>query len=180
MHLARIWVFGAVVVVATAPLLAAQEKSSPADELGQKVLAFAKANLDKKIGDGECAALPAAALRAAGAKTVYDYPDNAKIQDLVWGIAVKDVGKAQPGDILQFVGVKIVRTAKKGDKNVKITEELPQHTAIVLENLGQGKFKLYEQNYGMLGAEVKKVQQTEIDLTGIKQGTVKAYRPEKK
>jgi len=46
------------------------------ESLGERIVAFCKANKGKQVGDGECAALAKAALKEVDAKPRSTYPDN--------------------------------------------------------------------------------------------------------
>jgi hypothetical protein len=167
--------------------------------LGAKVVAYARAHLHKKVGDGECFALADKALRHAGAKSASDYGEITDDADYVWGDPV-DLKDVAPGDVIQFRDFDV-------DTRVDTTKELPgggeetawkerhatrgHHTAIVEQNLGNGKIIILEQHVKPLGPVVQrhtipisspavahqkdKLIYTTIAVTVT--GTIKAFRP---
>src|SRR5581483_10484488 len=87
---------------------AASARADDADGVAKEVLAFAKGQLGKQVGNGQCAVLVIEALKAAGAKTTVDYGVNGPGKDYIWGTEVKKYPDVKPGDIVQFRDVKIV------------------------------------------------------------------------
>jgi hypothetical protein len=170
--------FSAAVV---ALLLAADAPKEPeVPELNKKVLAFARDQLGKKVGDGECATLATAALRAAGARGL----SRSDGGEYIWGELVRTVtprtnlmGEVRPGDLLQFRDV--VMTGRVGRDTVE--SSYPHHTAIVTAVKNDGKvLEILHQNAGGAGADDeqrRKVQQATLRLSDLKQGSVKIYRP---
>src|SRR5436309_12869676 len=86
-----------------------------ADDFGERVVQFCQANKGKQVGAGNCYALAAKALNAAGAKPRFLNPDFPGKEDYVWGKLVmyqeatekglkrENKGKdMQPGDVIQF------------------------------------------------------------------------------
>jgi hypothetical protein len=168
-------------------------------KLGAAVVAFARAHLGKKVGDGECFALADKALRRAGAKSAADYGEITDDADYIWGDPV-DLKDVAPGDILQFRDFDI-------DTRTDTTTELPRggektewkervatrghHTAVVEQNLGNGSIIILEQHVKPLGPVVQrhtipisapnvlhskgKVIYTTVTVTVT--GTINAYRP---
>jgi len=116
------------------------------------------------IGDGQCTALVEAALKAARAK----YPGN-----YVWGTPVA-LGDVQPGDILQFEGVKFESPNSRSN--------YPHHTAIV-QAVNGTVLTLIHQNVGTRDPNQKprvldsRVRNDDINLAHKTQGTIQAYRP---
>ena len=144
-------------------------------ELGAEVAAFARANLGRKVGDGECSALAAEALRHAGARR----PGGGS-----WGDPVTNLRDARPGDILQFEDATFVQRRARPDGVVtKRTYRTPRHTAIVAETAGRGRdfrMLLLHQNAGMRGddeAEKKVVQEWTLRPVELKSGTIRVFRP---
>src|SRR5687767_3086371 len=74
--------------------------------VAQRVVDFGTTHVGKKVGDGSCWSLPYAALKHAGAKTPHDLGADL----YVWGTRINNLKDAQPGDILQFKGVRIKHT----------------------------------------------------------------------
>ncbi len=168
-------------VLAMVLLLAADApKEVDVPELNQKVLAFAKDNLGKKVGDGECATLAVQALREAKAKPWFVSPEG----EYIWGKLVRTVtpktnlgGEALPGDIVQFRDV--TTAGKIGGTTIEASYSL--HTAIVAAVKDDGKvLELLHQNYGEVQAkdeDRRKVQRSTLRFEDLKKGTIKIYRP---
>jgi hypothetical protein len=162
-------------------LLAADDSKKPdIPELNKKVLEFARDNLGKKVGDGECATLAALALRKAEARRW----STSRTGEYVWGKLVRTVadgtnltGDVLPGDILQFRGV--VFAGRAGGRTFEST--YPLHTAIVAAVKNDGKVvEVLHQNAGNFAApaaERRKVQRTTLRFAELKKGSVKIYRP---
>jgi len=138
----------------------------------QRVLAYAKANLGRTVGNGECAALAFQALKAAGAKprARHGFPTQ---RDYVWGKlvllieatpegpkstgSIRDVG---PGDIAQFSNVKSGRA------------HFGHHTAVVSE-ISATRLAMVEQHVG--GG--RNVVEGAIRLDKLSSGWIRFYRP---
>ena len=151
--------------------------SKPAtNELGNKVVEFAKSQIGKQVGKGQCSHLVEAALAQAGAKATTDFGVGGSNKDYVWGTPVPNYDDVQPGDIIQFRNVKIMGQLVVKGKKLNVTMTIPHHSSIVYANLGKGRLKLLEQNVG----GVKVVQETEMNFATKQSGTVWFYRPVKK
>ena len=144
--------------------------------LNRKVLAFAKANLGQQVGDGQCAVLAQAALEAAGAKNFDSLGPTGPGADYVWGRLVATetpgshpTGGIKPGDILQFSNVQIVKSFQNGST---MTMTATHHTAIV-EKVSGTTITVLQQNYN----GILQVGEGQIELDGLQQGTIRAYRP---
>jgi hypothetical protein len=134
-------------------------------ELNREVVQFAKSNIGKKIGRGECWDLAAEALNKAGATWDGQFGFGKKIDPL------KDC--VYPGDVIQFKNVRI--KYQKG--NTFYLEEMDQHTALVYEVKGKGSFVIAEQNTSRLG---RKVGLNDLALDNVTKGKLQFFRPEKK
>jgi hypothetical protein len=180
----QVRLLGAVACV----LLAAAAAPATAGELGTRVKKFAQDRLGRKVGDGECATLAVEALRAADARTTFDYGVSGPDGDYRWGKLLARFDDAQPGDVIQYRDVKIVSTTTNRTRDgVTWTETRTQtmghHTAIVSANLGGGKLRVLEQNVGPLDkgdAARKVVQENELNLSDMTSGKVWIYRPVQK
>jgi len=162
-------------------LLAADApKEGEVPELNQKVLAFTKDNLGKKVGDGECATLAVQALREAKAKPWFISPEG----EYIWGKLVRTVtpktnlgGEALPGDIVQFRDV--TTTGKVGGTTIEAS--YPLHTAVIAAVKDDGKIvELLHQNYGEVQAkdeDRRKVQRSTLRFEDLQKGSIKIYRP---
>ena len=141
----------------------------PSNGLGAEIVAFAKANLGKKVNNGECAMLVVDAFKVVGAVM----PKHQGVT-YIWGDKVADQNAAQPGDIIQFENVKFEKKLPKGGRS---TSSMAHHTAIVAEGLEPGVYKILHQNVG--GSKL--VQYGTINLGNRKPGgSLVFYRPQPK
>ncbi len=135
-------------------------------KLNGKVLTFAKLNVGKQVGDGQCWTLADQALKFAGARR----PGSGGLGIFQFGTAIAN-GKnpptslMRPGDIVQFEEVKFE------DGNSWF--EFPKHTAIVQSVQGT-KVTLLHQNLG----NQKTVQSTTLDFSKLTKGTYYAFHAE--
>jgi hypothetical protein len=164
-----------IVGLALSAILAVQSAhagTGKATAVRQRVLAYAKANLGRTVGNGECAALAFQALQAAGAKprAKHGFPTQ---RDYVWGDLVlliqatpegpKSSGSildVQPGDIAQFSNVKSGRA------------HMGHHTAVVSE-ISATRLGMVEQHVG--GGRT--VVEGAIRLDKLSEGWIRFYRP---
>ena len=177
-------------------------------ELSNKVRAW----VEKKVGgkavarprshrhakDDKCFVLVDEALEAAGAKSARDFADGGIIRagdDYVWGTEV-EVGKVQPGDVLQFrdhvVVTKVEEMTEKGswEEREVWDNERPHHTAVVVEVREDGTVVVAEQNVRprpnrvsrneiarlAAGEEVRRVSRNRRHTITVT-GSVTVYRP---
>ena len=133
--------------------------------LNAKIIAFVDKNIGKKVGRGECWDLAQIPLDEYHADWDGQYNYGKKID------YKKD--KILPGDIIQFEKVVI----KQQEGNKFIITNLPHHTAIVYEVLGDGIFKIANQNTNTHG---KKVSIDELNTNYLTKGKIQFYRPEEK
>lgn len=183
----------AVAALAVPPLFAAAEpptatKSTKVAEKaaspGAEVVEFARENLGKKVGDGECAALVMEAYKKIDAKTTVDYGVTDLDGDYVWGEEVTDLKEVKPGDVIQFRDLETVTktVTQQGNRILTrtATRNYGHHTAIVSKVLGDGRFLTLEQNAGtpdQPDEERKKVQENELNLKDRTGGKYWIYRP---
>ncbi len=126
--------------------------------IGPKVVQYARGKLNQQVLRGECYDLADLGLKKAGAKSAPDFGTITDDADYEWGTRV-EAKDALPGDIVQFrdheieieTVTKTVTKKKDGSwqeetKTETATVSRPHHTAIVEENLGNGAFKILEQN----------------------------------
>lgn len=143
-----------------------------AESPGDKVVEFCRQNLDRKVGNGQCAGLAAQALKAAGAQ-VRSGPDFPNKGDYVWGKRVylrevtangpKESGNlddVRPGDIIQF---RDTRWAKA---------HYAHHTAVVATVDGM-ILKTYQQNAN----HKQYVTEGVLRLEKLEEGWIRIYRP---
>ncbi len=151
--------------------------------LNEKVLTYAREQVGQRVGDGSCATLAIAALKASGAKA---YPDSRAEGGLVWGEPVASFQEALPGDILQFENAVFHgRQNLAGGRWISWHHEYPHHTAIVSRVAQRGKvFAILQQNVTITwkGQEpdeaAKGVQETTLRLDSLRKGgSLKLYRP---
>jgi hypothetical protein len=152
----------------------------PALERNGKVVEFARSQVGRKVGDGECTTLVTQALRAAGARRT---PVNRGDGDYLWGRPVASFREALPGDVVQFRDV-VFRGKRYLSKRrwTSWHNEYPHHTAIVAAVRERGEsVDLLHQNVGGDGAtdaERRVVSQTTIRPGSLqKGGTFWIYRP---
>ncbi len=155
----RVWAAG------SAPDMAMTSFSSDCDSipgLNQRILEFVSAHIRKKVGRGECWDLAAEALNTHKAKWNGRYAYGREIQyqqECVF-----------PGDMIQFEGVQF---SYRIDNRI-VTETMAHHTAVVYAVKGTGIFTIAHQNTSFSG---KKVGLSDLDLSTIKRGRFKIYRP---
>jgi hypothetical protein len=142
--------------------------------VNEGVVEFARSKLGQRVGDGECTALAAEALRYAGASRSRSKPG-------VWGDQLESLKGIQPGDILQFDDAVFVRRrTRKDGAIIKETLSFPHHTAVVARVRKRAEkpvLVILHQNAGVPGGDNKVVSEWTIDLAEKRGGTVKAYRP---
>jgi hypothetical protein len=124
---------------------------------GSAVAAFVKKHKGRKVGDGQCWALANEAFKACGLHR----PEG---QLRVWGREVNWRREALlPGDIIE------IKAARFRDG----TYTSSTHTMVVMQPLGPAKARIAEQNFGGR----LKVTERELDLTGLRSGSMHVYRP---
>jgi hypothetical protein len=151
--------------------------------LGDRVRDYALGRTGQQVGRGECTDLATFALREAGARASFPAQDGHP----AWGAAIA-VAAAEPGDILQFRNHRTTISNSGGDVTTEHRGH-PQHTAVVIENLGNGVLRVAEQNMLLPGARqaTRTVMTSTVFLTGrilpdqrtvTVSGGVWVYRPE--
>jgi hypothetical protein len=159
----------------------------PEPVLNAKVVAFAKKNVGKQVGDGECSALAVEALKSVGAKPFGSWKDSPGEGDYVWGSLVYGFGikdgirsedvaigtTIQPGDIVQYRDAEFQGKSPNGGT---YKASAPHHTSVVLAVKNNGKsLVVLEQNTNGR----KTVGEGTIHLSDLQSGWVKVYRPVK-
>ncbi|MEO5906208.1 MAG: hypothetical protein ABIQ11_05750 [Saprospiraceae bacterium] len=141
------------------------DPSIPCDSiplLNQKIIEFVNANLNKKVGRGECWDLAAHALNTYHAK--WD-------GQLTYGTKVDYKSECvHPGDIMQLERV----VAEYKIEGGTMQDEIPHHTAVIYEVKSTGNFILAHQNYN----NKKKVTLTPLNMEHVKRGKALIYRPQ--
>jgi hypothetical protein len=129
---------------------AEKPKKKPAPPpLNQAVLKVAESCIGKQIGNGECTTFVESVRRAAGVRG---------------GISLDRPEQVLPGDLVYF------REARFADGSAM---GFPNHVAIVRRREGKRLFLLHQNFNGN-----KTVQETSVDLGGLKSGAVRILRPE--
>lgn len=137
--------------------------------INQKVVAWARGKLKKRVGRGQCWDLADQALRHAGARSSTTVGSS---DDYVWGQEIPIIA-AVPGDILQFRDHVVTTTTttktiwangslSSGPDAVPATR--PHHTAIVVA-VGPGVLTILEQHVKPGGEHVQQ------HILPIRQGT---------
>jgi hypothetical protein len=145
--------------------------------VNQRLLAYASAQIGKRVAGGQCAGLVNEGLRIAKAKPYGSWADWPTEGDYVWGdrITVVDpentnINQVKPGDILQYRNVRIV--SKTGNSTRSFSA--PQHTAIVESVDPQtNQVTVLQQNFN----NNQKVTRDPLTIRGIRAGTIYVYRP---
>lgn len=147
--------------------------------LNEAVVAFARSQRGKQVGDGSCVTLATEALRRSGAKRISLRRADG---DYVWGRRIDHFKDALPGDILQFRDAEF--QGKKRLPRRRWTSwhySYPHHTAIVAEVSDAGKLvTVLHQNVGGPGvddAQKKRVQDGTLQVDSLQKGWVRIYRP---
>lgn len=136
---------------------------SPKLFINDKIMDYVKTTIGKKVGRGECWDIAQMALDLTGAdwQRTKGYGNRYNWKKT----------KAMPGDIIQFTRFSIRKEFKNG-YSVE-SYGAPDHTAIVWEVLGPGKFKIAHQNVN----GVRKMMIQELDLNGKASGKIEFFRP---
>jgi hypothetical protein len=152
----------------------------------QKVVVWARGKLGHKIGRGECWDLGEQALKQAGAQTSNDLGPVDADSDYIWGDPVSDVGKVEPGDILQIrdhlvtTETKIEYVFKDGSTVVETNERTAKrghHTAIVNGKVdANGGVKTLEQHVKPLGDIVQNMYLYTRDVPSVESKSVGRYK----
>jgi hypothetical protein len=148
--------------------------------MNDRVVAFARGHLGKRVGNGECTSLAVEALRSAGARRT---PLNRGDGDYVWGRPVASFRDAIPGDLVQFRDA-VFRGKRRVTSRRSETwrYEYPHHTAVVAAVRENGRVVIVlHQNVGSEGSpdEAKRlVTETTLRTDSLqKGGKVWIYRP---
>lgn len=160
-------------------LLLVAPASSFAESISERIVAYCQKNVDQQVGDGECYALAAKAVEAAGGRHQSKFKDHPNEDDYVWGKLVasyemtkagpKQSGKAsdiRPGDIIQYRDTKWKGNFTYG-----------HHTAVVgAVKEGSTKIDIFHQNVN--GKRI--VLADSLDFAGLESGWVRIYRAQAK
>jgi hypothetical protein len=145
--------------------------------LSEKVVEYARSRLGEQVGDGECTALAAAALRHAGARLRRGSPTP-------WGEEVDSLRDARPGDILQFENAVFVRHRVLENGGILTTTmTFDHHTAIIAGVRKRGPrpiLVILHQNVHTADSDDvdgKVVQQATLNLAEKRSGSIRVFRP---
>jgi hypothetical protein len=143
-------------------VVTAQQDCDETPFINQRIVELADAEINKKVGTGECWDLAKMVLDGTGAEwdgyEVYGELINHKSECIY------------AGDIIQFKNVKI--EWKEG--KYTYSETMKHHTAIVNEVKEDGTLVLIHQNTGQHG---RKVGTTIFRINDMKKGRLMIYRP---
>jgi hypothetical protein len=163
-------------------------QQAPAQSLSKQLVEFCESHLGKKVDSGQCSALAWAALRAAGAKELNDFPERPGKGDYVWGELVSTwVGKKgepvekkvdgkriKPGYVIQYRNT--VFKGKNGNGG-SYSYHYGHHTSVISKyNPKTGEIELFEQNVN----DKQIVQKTTLNLHDLHEGWIRIYRPVRK
>ncbi len=165
-----------ILTIAALTLITAGDISAKKTFLNEEILSFARDNLGKTIGRGECWDLAAKPLRDLNASWDQKYVFGLAIASgTANGLHIKQGYKLKPGDIIQFKSVYIKETWRKGNSYGWRSMSLgnPWHTAIIEVVLSAKKFLVFHQN----ASGKRYVTRDTIDLAYIQLGTYTVYRP---
>jgi NPCBM/NEW2 domain len=129
-------------------------------QLNERVVTFAKNNLGKQVGDGECWTLVGAALTSAGARIPTPIETNARVS----GRRLETYEKRLPGDIVEFSNVRL------GMKDKSDSIRIPFHTTILLL-VKNGKYVLLHQH------AAQPVAVWDLSQFELTEGELIVYRP---
>ncbi len=172
-----------ITLVLLGTLSAPGQDDGAAPSVSQTVLEFARSNLGRKVGNGECATLAIEGLKKAGTQPHF------KDGGVVWGAERGSIEEAQPGDIIQFANVTfIVRKKLPRGGMSTFTYSFPRHTAIlaaIKKAKGDGPpvLTILHQNAGLVDQpeeERRKVSEWTIDLKDLQNGDLTAFEPGKR
>jgi hypothetical protein len=153
----------AAVLAGLAVLTCSPAEAAPA--LSRKVLRYARSQMGRQVGNGECWTLADRALRFAGARR----PGRGSYGSYVFG---RRIGRRslQPGDVIQFEGVTFKHTGPDGSWS---SMSFPHHTAIVAAVRGN-RVTLLNQNV----SGDRTVQTTTINMADFRGGRMAYFRPQ--
>lgn len=167
-----------IVVLAALLVFATLERSlAEGPELNRRILEFAKENLGKKMGDGQCTGLILEAFKANDCRKFPNASDPLYKDEYVWGKSSATVvasegkltweGTPEPGDVLQIRNAKFKGKVKGGT----YAASAPHHTAVMV-SLDNGVMMVYEQNVN--GKQV--VMLNKYVVSDMQEGKISFYR----
>ena len=144
------------IIISIASFCSAQDMDLFLPPLNAKVIDYVNRNNGKTVDKGECWDVAFRALEFANAKheDTYDF-----------GRPLRKGEEVYPGDIIQFKNVRIKMELEMEDGYMLI--DIPHHTAIVYEVIGNLNFRVADQNNGVSG---KKISINKMDLNKLEKG----------
>ncbi len=141
---------------------ATSQEETPA--INQKIVEYVKSTIGTKVNRGECWDLANEALTRNECRWDLEYEYGESYDPKKETV--------YPGDLIQFENVEL--KYRKG--NMRVTENLGHHTAIVYRIIDQDKkiFELAHQNTDFSG---KKVGLSEFDINNVTKGKMMFYHP---
>ena len=130
----------------------------------KEIVRYVETVIGQQVDRGECWDLAYQALNRVEADWDGRFKYGKKVDPM------KD--KIFPGDLIQFDNIKIQYT----EGNTTYTETMGQHTAIVYEVLGKGRYRIAHQNTDFSG---RKVGISKLNINHIVKGDLDFYRPKK-
>jgi surface antigen len=133
----------AMALLLSLPQGASAQDAPPLTYVNNQVFAFAKDHRGQLVGDGQCYALAAAAVEAAGGKPNSDLGPTGEDADYVWGKRITTItpsggwpAAVKRGDIIQFRNVQLTKqvdTVKPDGSYYTNTanQTYTHHTAVV-------------------------------------------------
>jgi hypothetical protein len=155
--------FLTTILAAPVPSIAGREESAGKDAPNSEarraaIVVFCRKHKGRKVGNGECWTLANEAFKHTGATR----PGGAL---RVWGRRLNLRRESPlPGDILECD-----RTRFSDGYYVPV-----QHTAVIIGVHSATRVRIAEQNVG----GVRKVKERDVDLSGIRGGTIAVFRPQ--
>ncbi len=157
--------------------LAVTLRADDIEYLNSEVLTFARNNMGKTIGRGECWDLAAQPLKALGASWDGKFTFGKKVgRGDLSGIKLETGMQPMPGDIIHFSRVYISWTKKYPDGSSEWGSETlgyPDHVAFLKEFDGKTTLTLLHQNVD----GKRYLVETQVDISNIKSGSFVIYRP---
>jgi hypothetical protein len=159
----RVLTSATAVLAGFAVLACSPAEAAPA--LNSKVLQYARSQMGRQVGNGECWTLVDQALRVAGAHR----PGTAGYGSYVFGKRISR-RSLQPGDVIQFENVHVEHHDPNGSWS---SNDFPHHTAIVAAVRGSRVTLLHQNVNGN-----RTVRMTTLNLADVQRGTMTYFRPQ--
>jgi hypothetical protein len=153
-----------IILLLSVSSILAQDRLPP---INQRIIDYVDGVIGNRVGRGECWDLADQALISSGAQ----FDKSSEVTLYIFGREYDPREESIfPGDIIQFK--KVLVKYQKG--NVILSEKMVHHTAIVYDVTDNRKLQLAHQNTSKTG---KKVGITSLDLSHVRKGELRFYRP---